>query len=343
MLCKESAAAVPVFLILADAVAGKRFDWRRTAALVASVGVYFGARYACYGGPGDVAIAMANNPLLGEGIGVRALTVLHLGALAARTIVAPLQLVADYSWAAIMPDRGASFDVVLGAVGLIAASAAAWLFRKRNPEVAIGLTLFVVGFAAISNLAAPLPAIFAERLLYLPAAGLVVAAAGALARLRPPLLGAALALVVGGNLVRAELRAGDWTDDRALFGAAVADEPRSARSWTNYGMALLDAHQDGDAAQAFVNAGQLYPEWAVPHSYAGIAMARLGADVSAEREFREAYRLDPELQPAVFNLSAFLVRHGRPDEAAEILRPYVARHPEATAPRGLLEEIERKN
>ncbi len=339
-LCKESAVVWPIFLIGAELLFFDERNWRRSLALLATVAIVFVARAACFASPGAVSILVGNNPLAGQPLGVRALTAMHLGTLAVRTIVVPLELCADYSWAAIAPDAAWSVEVGVGGVIIIAATLGAWAFRKRNPAVAAGLLLFLVAFAAISNLAAVLPAIFAERLLYLPAAGLAITMAGGLTRLRPAAAITVLALVVGGNVVRAELRAGDWRDDLSLFSAAILDEPRSARSWVNYGSALLGVNRDEEASVAFEHGVEIFPTWAVPHSYAGLALARLGRLAEAEDQLRQGYGLDPDLQAGVFNLAAFLARHGDAAGAAEILRPYVAIHPAMEAPRRLLDQIE---
>jgi hypothetical protein len=217
LLCKESAVALPVWLLLVE----RR---RAVAWLAAGALAYLALRAATFGFH-PVVVSHDSNVLLGEPLGVRALTALHLLALALRLILAPVELSADYAFAALLPERGLSVDVALGVLGLAALLAAAVLARRRAPDVARGVAIFLVGFAAIANVAALLPALFAERLLYLPAAGIAAALAGALRLLDRRLAVALAALLVAGNLARSIARDADWKDDIALFGSAVETTP----------------------------------------------------------------------------------------------------------------------
>jgi tetratricopeptide (TPR) repeat protein len=319
LLCKESAIVFPVWLV---AVERPR---RAQLWLLLSVAAYVALRAASFGLlVEDVFRSANNNLLLDEPLGVRALTALRLFWLALRLIIFPVELAPDYAFAALLPARGLEADVVAGGVALV-------LLVLLAPRVR-ALAIFVAGFAVIANVVTPLPAIFAERLLYLPAAGIAVAVAAGLTALatRARLVSIAIgALLIGGNLARAVVRDGDWRDDLTLFAAAVETTPRSARSWTNLGAALARAERHEDAAAALARAIEIAPRWAAPRTLAGASLDALGERELAEAQLRRALALDPRSEDARYNLGLFLARRGRHAEAAEVLEG--ARSPKARA------------
>jgi tetratricopeptide (TPR) repeat protein len=110
-----------------------------------------------------------------------------------------------------------------------------WHLGRRSPVL-----LFFAGFAAVtllpgSNLVVPIGTIMAERLLYLPTAGLAACVA-LVATTLPPCLawrrtgGVMLALVVTALTMRTVVRNRDWQDDVRLFASAVREAPRSFKT-----------------------------------------------------------------------------------------------------------------
>lgn len=338
LLCKESALALP-FWLLAVAGPGRRHLW-----LVAAIAVYAGLRIALFE-LDSVAVAYNNNPLVGADIATRIWTGLELTTRALRLIVAPVALAPDYGFAEILPATGPSLDGVIGGLALLGLVAAGIGLRRRAPLAAQGALLLLVSWAAIANVAALLPTLFAERLLYLPGAGAALLATAALDWLeRRTRVGAAglLVLVIGANGLRGVVRDADWVDDLSLFSSAVESTPRSTRSLTNHGAALVRAGRHEEALASLARALELAPLWAQPHALAGIALDQLGEPARAEAQLALAVRLDADSEEAAFDFGLFLARHGRHDEARTILRPFVLRHPEATRPRALLNDLERR-
>ena len=204
--------------------------------------------------------------------------------------------------------------------------------------------IFGVGWLAVGNVVQLLPTIFAERLLYLPAAGLAVALAGGLELLGGRARVVALAagtLLVGGNLARSVVRAGDWHDDLTLWTSAVETVPRCARAWTNLGAELRRRGAPADAVPSLERALAIAPRWALPKSLLGATLDDLGQRVEAEQRLREAVAMDADLEDAAFNLGLFLARHGRATEAAIVLGDFARRHPESPRVRQLLSDLHR--
>jgi protein O-mannosyl-transferase len=338
LLAKESALVIPPFLVAAELLLGDR-PWRArlgraaalAGALAAAVGLYLALRAASV--PfGAILRAENNNPLLGQPLPTRVLSGLALLTRAARLILVPLQLAPDYSFAEILPERmPPSADVLLGALLAILLAAGAVAARRRSPAAALGLTLVLLGWAAQSHILLPLPAIFAERLLYLPAAGAAIAVvAGAAALHRRGRAGLAVALLVllaAGNLARGVVRDGDWRSPATLFGQAVRDTPRCARAWLNLAAARIEARRLEDGLADLGRAAAIAPEWCSPHTMAGATLDQLGDPARAEAELRLAVRLDPVCPSGAYNLALFLARHARHAEAAAVLDDYLARVP----------------
>jgi hypothetical protein len=153
-------------------------------------------------------------------------------------LVWPSQLSADYSFAAIRPltqmgDRhfatGAAV-LVAGAVWLVGA------LRRRRTLEAFGLVLAGASWFLVSSIATPIGTIFSERILCLPACGVLIALVAAADRIagartlavRRAVAAAAL-VVVAALGARTFVRAGDWRDEETLYTAALAIAPDSAR------------------------------------------------------------------------------------------------------------------
>src|SRR5206468_1636762 len=98
----------------------------------------------------------------------------------------------------------------------------------------------------------------AERLLYLPSAGLALAVGAALDRIPRRAWAIMLTVLVGAGAVRSALRVPVWRNNGALALSMIADAPRSYRSWDYLGWELLWAGKNERALESFRRAGQIY-------------------------------------------------------------------------------------
>jgi len=231
LLSKENAAVAPALIVWGWLLGLARPERRRVAWFVASW-VIVGAAYA-------VARAAVRHPFaeyesiapmfVGEpGLTVR-LTAVSAFTDVLRLLTFPLTLRVDYS-----PDERTVVTTPLDgrfAVGLVCAVAwvgalvVAWK-RGRKLE-AFGLGWTAIAQLPVANLLYPAGFYLAERTLYLPSAGLVLAAAAWLARMRrEQLRPVAVALVLLGG-VRSALRVPVWRDDAHVTHSILLDSPRS--------------------------------------------------------------------------------------------------------------------
>lgn len=241
-------------------------------------------------------IAPLDNPLvsmttmpLGERMGATTaqalMTAVAVVAEYARLLAWPARLSPDYSYNQI-PLVTSALDVrfLFGLVLVAACVGGIRMLWRRNPVAGFGLAFLALTFSVVSNVVITIGTICAERLMYLPSAGaLIAAAAGAETLTRTSPARRRLAYVVLTVLVvmcaaRTWTRNREWKNDLALWSAAVAVAPGSARVQSEYGRVLTglaeDAAQAGRAADAerlytaaqahYETALKIYPSYALP-------------------------------------------------------------------------------
>jgi hypothetical protein len=317
----------------------RRADWLwLCGGVVAAVG----ARLLLYGGFSSVAIGLDNNPLADASFGVRLWTAMRLFVLTVRVTLVPLNLSADYAGFEIQPDRHFAWEPFAGEMMLVLLAVAVWRWRRDERPAAAGVALFVLSWAVVSNILAPLPTIFAERLFYVAAAGAALAAAWLALRLwrsgRRALGGAWLVLVVGGNFVLGFVADRRWRDSLSLFGSAVEVSPGSPRAWSNYAIALQQAGDRTRAELAVRESLRLRPTATASALLGGLLDDR-GDQAGAEQMFLQALRFGTDDPTVTRNVVVFYARHGRAAEALAILKPYLARHPDDAEAQLLLRRL----
>ncbi len=264
--------------------------WRLAAALAAALVAFLALRARVVSGGSVSAIW--------EGVGAadRVRTALRVFGESVGLLVAPVRLSAEYGPAQVPIAHGIEPGVLLGAALLLGAGAAAALLRRRLPPVAWGAGVFLILVLPLSNLVFPIGVAKAERILYAPSAGFLVAAAGVLAALtarRPSVLAAvAGALVLAGGAA-AFARTADWRDNCTLAAATLRTAPASGIFRVMHARCLRDA---GDAA-------------------------------GARRVLEDALRADPALTGAALLLSEIEEAEGDAEASLRLSESVLAREP----------------
>jgi hypothetical protein len=179
-------------------------------------------------------IPFVDNPLVGSGFWVARLTALKVMAHYLALILWPANLSSDYSYAQIPPITSAPLDkVALLAVCTIGA-AVVLQYRRQPAMFFFGLLAFVT-FLPTANLLFPIGTIMAERLLYLPAYGLIACLVLTVyliaERMRVSTFALpVLLLLMLGLCVRTWKRNPDWQDNLSLANSAVRASPRSFKA-----------------------------------------------------------------------------------------------------------------
>lgn len=185
-----------------------------------------------------------------------------------------------------------------------------------------------------------------EYRMYLPLAAIIAALAGGaqaaagrwprLARVRPVVWQAALAILVlalGGATAR---RNWDYRSDLALWSDSVAKRPASAKAQSNLGMALSTRGRTAEAIACYQLGLRLNPGLAETHYNLGLSYESLNRHEEALAEFLAAARLDPKFAYAQSAAGRLLNSFGRPAEAEPLLRRAVATEPKMALAHGSL-------
>jgi tetratricopeptide (TPR) repeat protein len=205
---------------------------------------------------------------------------------------------------------------VLGALLLIGGFAAAYRFRDSRPYLLTGWLWFVIMLLPVIGLVQVGAQSHADRYMYLPMIGLLIivlwAALDAVRRWPSSRNGVVLfaSAVCTVCAIMAAIQIGTWKNSGTLFEHALAVTQDNYIAEHNLGTYLLD--QPGQLASATAHlqrALQINPDSAQARSDLGIALAKSGHLVEAEKQFKTAVALQPNAQQPRQNLQAAAQEH----------------------------------
>ena len=220
-----------------------------------------------------------------------------------RLLVWPAHLAALYSPPGT-PEHESFAPALLVPLLLLAAlvALAAWA-RRARPVLAFGLAWTAVALLPTSNVLFPSGVLLAERSLFLPSVGAMLAlgdaAVWAIARARASgplavrLAGAAVVALLLMGAARSAARQRVWRDDVTLFRTAVEDEPLSYRAQYIYGHLLLQKGEWAEAERRIRFAMRLMPRDSDLRVRLAIAYRDAGMCGPALAMFEEAMRISP--------------------------------------------------
>lgn len=349
LLSKEYAVAFPFLLIgidLACAATGRcQAEHRRRArrvwifSLVVLAG-YLLLRTLLFGGLGGVPmITVAENPVADQPLLIRWSTATSLLLTAARLLLVPIGLTYHYG-AGTLPVAHGPFDLrVLGGGALVALLLGYGIYRvrrDRQPWWLIAALVFLLPLAPALNTVSVAGVLFAERFLYLPAVGLILALAAAFSSVTQESLRRTLRttiwVVVALLAVATALRVDDWRSNEALARASVAAYPKSAQGWLELGLALGPQGKAREAAAALRTSLETEPRRALVWKNLGVALLDLADEKGLPAEqrvtrfgeaataWRKALELaPPDLGPLWRGLGQAELGARHPDEAVRAL------------------------
>jgi Flp pilus assembly protein TadD len=219
-----------------------------------------------------------------------------------------------------IPETFLSVGTVLGIVLGLAALAGLWLLRRR-PVALFGALWFLLALGPTSQII-PHHIFRGDRFLYLPLAGLVLAAGSGLAWLvgrgRPGRVMAAGAIGLVAVLGIATARqTAVWQDDLGLFQYCTALTPDNAEARNMLGKVLAHRGRWTEAATQYQMAIDLVPDYPQARSNLGLVLLRQNRFAEAERELRIVLSLTPHRSDAHDDLGLALQRQGKLAEARQ--------------------------
>ncbi|XP_057663006.1 protein O-mannosyl-transferase TMTC2-like [Diorhabda carinulata] len=198
--------------------------------------------------------------------------------------------------------------------------------RQHNSNAAIVLSFafLALPFLPATNMLFYVGFVVAERVLYLPSAGLCLLlglASGTLwdsYKRHRPVLVCGLVLVLVAFSAKTVIRNKDWYNEEALYRSAIPINPPKA--YGNLGSVLSSQGRVDEAEMAFRKALHYRPNMADVHYNLGILLQGKNKLDEAILSYQRAIHFRPSLALAYVNLGTALISTGRCQEAASILR-----------------------
>jgi Flp pilus assembly protein TadD len=337
---KEHALTLPAVLLLADfwqAGGNPRRAWdgfRRHAILwlgtvVVALG-YLAARAHVLGAGfsgGAVAPGLEGLTPLGRALVMAPAVLVWL-----RWLILPLHFSADYLPDAFVPVARLGPAQMAGFAAIAALAYAAWAARRRLPAVTLGLVFTAITASVAANVVVPTGVVLAERLAYLPTAGIAIVAGALWARLpRGRALWPATALVLALLAARSIQRATVWHDSSSFLSALRRDAPDSYRTHWALGQEAFRRGRRGEGEREMLAAIRLYPGDPQVLEELGNQYLDAGVFDPAARLLLAAYGVDSLRRGAVVRAVFALLKAGHPDSAADVGTAALRRFPRAAA------------
>jgi hypothetical protein len=243
---------------------------------------------------GHIGATAPADALVGLSLAGRALTMLKVVPQWGRLLFWPAHLQADYSPQEMIASTAFGGAELLGVLMLLGLVGVVWLARHRAPILAFGVSWTTVALIPISNVLVPTGVLLAERTLFLPSIGFVLAIGGLLdgprrnsektsrcgasptpanPRRRLTVLSywtVVITLTALGVLRSAE-RQGTWRSEDILAERNAVDAPRSWRTQKELAYRFLQRGERENGLALFVRAVALAPPeqvWRVRNSLA---------------------------------------------------------------------------
>ncbi len=323
LLVKESAVALPLLLVIVDAMdPGREAPLKRVVwddaplyLLMAAVfGGYMGLRFAVLGAFAGSTVAPA---LQGLSAPRRVATAISIWPDYLRLLVYPRDLIASYGPNVRNAVGWTSPRVWFGLVLGVAAGWTAVKARRRVRWWTAAVAWFAASVLVVSNLIIPIGVLLAERTLYLPSIALALAVVPLADLIRPyPRLVAVAGLVAALGVVRTWTRTPVWHSTHTLLAQLAATHPESFVAQSYLGDQALAAGNAKLAVQHYAVAWGVMHDPHIGARYAD-ALTRVKDWPVAERVARVACKpLVP--RPCLYLIDA-LLGEGRPDEARATL------------------------
>ncbi len=232
------------------------------------------------------------------------------------------------------PAAWTAWQIVPAAAVLAAISVLAWLLRRSSPYLTVGWLWFLGTLVPVIGLVQVGDQAMADRYTYLPLVGIFIMAAWGSAEAverRPRRVVRTAALWTAAFLALLWIghrQAQTWQDGPTLFGHALAATSGNYLAHNNLGAALMDRGDYPSAERHFREALRIRPDLADARNNLGIIQVLQGKYGEAALSFREALRIRPDYPGARRRLGDLLLRTGKAAEAAAQYGQALARTPD---------------
>ncbi len=279
LLYKETAIALPPLILAAEVIVVNDARSLRTRlgslwSLWAGMGVFAGLFTAVrtWVLKGDVVGTFTAEALYKASLGGRALTMLGVVPEWARLLLWPAHLQADYSPGEIVAAQSWSQAQTFGAAALIIFGLLVGWGWQRSRTLCFGLVWTAIALGPVHNVLVPTGITLAERTLFLPSVGAMLAIAAGLALLledreRQPTsrfvrwaIYTTLGILLMAGAVRSAVRYEGFRTQLGFWYMTMHDAPRSYRANMAIGDLIYDRAKPEPARFFFKTAVDLYPQ-----------------------------------------------------------------------------------
>jgi len=315
MFSKEHGVITGVVIMLDDwlrPVGTRRYPLLFYFALAAVTVGFVGAWYAV----GRGAAADMASAFLGVGASGRLAVALPAVLRAARLLVWPIELSADYSPQVIAAPGTFGAAAIGGALVVLAVLTSVPATRRRAPALSFGAAVAALAYLPTANLLFPSGVVLAERNLYLSVLvvavlagiGAVFLAARTLSYRRTAAAIAAVTLALG---VRSALRLPLWRDNRALLLTTLIEHPEAYRAHFSAAAVYAGLGDTAAARREYAVADSLFPRDPQLVAAWGYYLLGLGDTTRVAALVARARALDPRQSVAI--RASFLLNVRRSD------------------------------
>jgi hypothetical protein len=250
--------------------------------------------------------------------------------------VFPWTLSADY-WTGSTPITGwGSPMVLISFVAMIGLIAVMVMWRKKQPVIAWGIAFFLLTLLPVSNFLFAAGFLKAERVVYIPSIGMIIALSAVLLMLRTapklkPAFMAVAALFVLFFAGRTYVRAMDWKNNFTLAQATLKSDPDSPRFNNMMGLELRAQQKNADALVYFEKSIQNNPSHVPALVNLGTEYRNMNRLPEAAATLEKALALDPNTLATYVNLMSVYRSMEDYDKNVEIAMKAVSRYPQSAA------------
>ena len=236
----------------------------------------------------------------------------------AQLLVFPTKLSADYSPNDVVIANGPALSQLPGLFICIAVLLLVVMLRKRAPVASYGLLWLIISFLPVSNLLVPAGFVTAERTLFFPSIGIVLAAGAVAEHLRATATAsrrrvavAGLAVLLLAGVARSIDRQRVWKNNDAFFDALMRDAPHGYRAHFLFARHLGHKSRLSQMEIEYRRAIRIFPYDAGMTLQVADAYTRAGLCEPAAALFEWTFSVEPELGEGRYEYVYCLAKMGR--------------------------------
>lgn len=303
MLAKETTLVLPGLLFVMD-LSARRLDLKRFAAVYIPLGLvgigwlvlrqqFIGAGYYTW--------------FEGLTAGQAVLMFGRIFYLYVRLVFMPWPLCPFYDWGILgVPRSITEPDIAAGFLLFTLVLGATVLLWRRRPMLSGGLAFFLLALLPVSHIV-PFFDAAGERFMYVPLAGVMLAAGAAMIE-KPVaprwqrIAKVAAVVVLGAFMTLTAVRSTQWKSGESILRVTTRDFPSSVSAHLGLARVLMEKKRPAEAIEPLKQVIELAPDIAIGHALLAVARARSG-DIAGARLTLRMSPLPDARQPSAVELT----------------------------------------